>query len=241
MINRKIVWLSILVFTIISTGCGQNDDEVMLEENELNVIHDHQVNKVPHFALDDHADVLKIDDENAAPATVQLDAIQVIGNETVNLTDKSENFINELIAAQNGVTDIWSDNFHHLYQTYVNDQAYIIEDENMSLTENQVEEVAIQIEMLHTKYADLEQNLNDLEVPKAVADGNMNIVESAIDEISMAIENRTLALIEFKSIYQSEDYEKHNELLSIHVENSDKYLNQANATIEELVAEVYNK
>lgn len=235
MINRKIVWLSIMVITIISAGCSQND--VAVEENELTVLHTHQVNKVSHFALDSHAYGLKIDDETAPP-TMEFEVVQLMEEQGADRPGKSDRFINELISAQNDVSDIWENDFFTLYQTYLNDQAYIIEDENLRLSERQLEEIAIQIEMLHTQYADLEQNLNDLEVPKAVAEDNMNIVEAAIEEISMAIENRTLALIEFKSLYQSEDYEKHNELLDIHVGNSDKYLSQADETISELVAEV---
>ncbi len=236
MINRKIVWLTILTFNIMLAGCGKNDD-VAMDHNDLNVIYNHQVNKVSHFALDNRAQGLKID-EDAAPPTMNFEALHVSERQTVNPADKSQLFINELLSAQNDVSDIWENDFFNLYETYLNDQAYIIEDDNLNLTESQLEEIATQIERLHTRYADLEENLNDLEVPKAVAENNMSIVEAAIEEISMAIENRTLALIEFKSIYQSEDHEKHSELLDIHVGNSDKYLNQADETINELVAEV---
>lgn len=237
MINRKIVWLSILVFTVILGACS-GDEEAELEHNELNALYNHKVHKVLHFALDDRTEGLKIDEENSAPPIGEFETMHMMGEDTGYLNEQSASFIEKLSAAQEDVADIWNDDFHQLYQTYRNEQAYIIENEQLSLNEAQIEEVAIQIERLHTQYAALEQNLHDLEVPQSVAENSISTVQDVIDEISMAIENRTLALIEFKSIYQSEDYEKHDELLSIHVGNSDKYLTRADETINELASEV---
>src|SRR5699024_12182355 len=80
--------------------------------------------------------------------------------------------------------------------------------------------------------------LKDLEVPKSMADNNMGAVETVIDEITRAVENRTLALIEFKSIYEKDDYVKHEELLEIHVENSNDYISQADESIDDLITAV---
>ena len=108
----------------------------------------------------------------------------------------------------------------------------------MTLSEDQTEDIATRIESLHNQYAELEQNLMALEVPKSMAENNMGTVEEAIEEIIRAVDNRTLALIEFKSIYDKDDFGKHEELLTIHVENSNDYINQADESINDLITSV---
>ena len=145
-----------------------------------------------------------------------------------------------LISAKTAVGDIWDEDFNSLYSNYLN-HSYILQNENMTLTEVQTEEIATRIEALHTQYAELEDNLKELEVPKSMAENNMGAVETVIDEITRAVENRTLALIEFKSIYEKDDYVKHEELLAIHVENSNDYISQADESIDDLISAVYEQ
>src|SRR5699024_11911960 len=65
-------------------------------------------------------------------------------------------------------------------------------------------------------------------------------MEEMKSDLSLAISNRTLALIEFKLMNASEDAQMHSELLDIHTENSLKYMSSAEThmkTLEELPAE----
>lgn len=235
--DRKIVWLSLLAVMGLA-GCDRGGESAVAG-NEMSTAHTHEIHKVSHFALEEGAGP-KINDEKSAPAAVGFDQAVYTGDMRPDIS-APDRFIKELSNVQLSVGGIWDDSFLHMYRTLVDTQAGIIKDENQHLSAKQLEEVALQIEMIHSQYADLEHDLYNLEVPKAVADDNMETVESAIDDISMAIENRTLALIEFKSIYESADYELHDELLSIHVENSDKYLNQADGTIADLKNAVEDK
>ncbi|SOC37783.1 hypothetical protein SAMN05878391_0085 [Salinicoccus kekensis] len=235
--DRKRICLSLLAFMGLA-GCGREGDEAAITENEMNAVHTHEVHKITDFVLEDGSG-LKINDKKSAPA-VGLDQAVHAGDEKPDISGR-ERFIRELSGVQYSVGMIWEDSFSHLYRTLVNTQADIIKDDEEHLTAKQLEEVALQIELIHSQYSDLEQDLSNLEVPKAVADADMENVESAIEELSMAIENRTLALIEFKSIYEGTDYELHDELLAIHVENSDKYLNRADGTIEDLKNAVEDK
>lgn len=240
MINRKMVWLSTLVFTIILAGCNQPADDVEITGNKGHDAYGHDINKISVFALESDEDPLKIDDDKAAPATVDFNPVTVINGQAVDSDVKVEHFLQELATAQSSVGEIWDDNYNNLYSTYTN-HSYIIKDETLTLTESQAEEVASQLEELHNQYAELESDIKDLEVPKVVAENNMDTVETTIDEISRAIENRTLALIEFKSIFEEDDHGKHEELLAIHIENSEKYLNQADENINDLIAAVNDK
>ncbi len=240
MINRKIVWLSTLIFTIILAGCNEASGDVEIAENKNHQAYGHDVNKMTGFALENDADGLKIDDENAAPATLEFNPVSTVDGQPVDSSRKVENFVGELISAKTAVGDIWDEDFNSLYSNYLN-HSYILQNENMTLTEVQTEEIATRIEALHTQYAELEDNLKELEVPKSMAENNMGAVETVIDEITRAVENRTLALIEFKSIYEKDDYVKHEELLAIHVENSNDYISQADESIDDLISAVYEQ
>lgn len=234
MINRKIVWLSTLTFTIILAGCSAAKNDVRMTENETHHTYSHDVNKISNFVLENDTDELKIDDDSAAPATLEFNPVSIVNGEAVHANRKVEGFLQNLTSANSAVGEIWDDDFHSLYATFIH-HSYIIKDENLTLTEGQTDEVATQIEGLHNQYADLEKDLKDLEVPKVVAENNMAAVETVIDEISRAVENRTLALIEFKSIYEEDEYGKHEELLAIHVENSDNYITKADESINDLI------
>ena len=90
MINRKIVWLSTLIFTIILAGCSKSADDVEITENKIHHAYGHNINKVTGFALEGDAYELKIDDESAAPATLEFNPVSVISGEPVNSTQKVE-------------------------------------------------------------------------------------------------------------------------------------------------------
>ena len=236
MINRKIVWLTTLVLTIGLAGCGEAEGEIKITENKSHHAYVHEVNKLSDFALERDKSGLKIDD-SAAPTALEFDPVTLVNGELVNTSEKVEIFVSELISAKSAVGEIWENDFNSLYSNYLN-HSYIIQDENMTLSEDQTEDIATRIESLHNQYAELEQNLMALEVPKSMAENNMGTVEEAIEEIIRAVDNRTLALIEFKSIYDKDDFGKHEELLTIHVENSNDYINQADESINDLITSV---
>lgn len=240
MVNRKIVWLSILIFTVFLAGCNEAAGDVEITENKNHHAYGHNVNKVKGFALEGDADELKIDEESAAPATLEMNALSTVNGQPMESGRKVEVFVEELISAKTAVGDIWDEDFNSLYSNYLS-HSYILQNDNMTLTEAQAEDIALRIESLHTQYAELEQSLKDLEVPRSMADDNMGAVESVIEEITRAVENRTLALIEFKSIYERDDFAKHEELLEIHVENSNDYISQADESIDDLITAVNNQ
>src|SRR5699024_3130032 len=99
---------------------------------------------------------LKIDDESAAPATLEFNPVSVISGEPVNSNQKVEIFVGKLISAKTAVGEIWDEDFNSLYSNYLN-HSYILQNENMTLTENQAKDIALGIESLHNQYAELEQ------------------------------------------------------------------------------------
>lgn len=96
------------------------------------------------------------------------------------------------------------------------------------------EEVAEALETLHEDYRGLEQQVQSIKAPDFFSAQHNAEVEELKSDLSLAISNRTLALIEFKLMNGSGDAGMHSELLDIHTENSIKYMGSAEEHLETL-------
>src|SRR5699024_10802831 len=130
MINRKIVWLSTLIFTIILAGCSKSADDVEITENQITHAYGHNIHKLTGIAHEGDAYELKIDDESAATATLEFNPVTVISGEPVNSTQKVEIFVGKLISAKTSFGEILDEEFNSLYSNYLNN-SYILQNENM--------------------------------------------------------------------------------------------------------------
>ena len=128
---------------------------------------------------------------------------------------------------QSDITGIWDSTFIPMYQQY--------NSERISRGR-----VARELETLHVEYEELEQRVHNIKIEDTFSAEHKEEMEEMKSDLSLAISNRTLALIEFKLMNASEDAQMHSELLDIHTENSLKYMSSAEThmkTLEELPAE----
>ncbi|WP_156172421.1 hypothetical protein [Salinicoccus sediminis] len=128
---------------------------------------------------------------------------------------------------QSDITTIWNSMFIPMYQQYHSNGI-------------DRDRVADQLETLHEEYEELEKRVNNIKIADTFSAEHKEETEEMKSDLSLAISNRTLALIEFKLMNASEDVQMHSELLDIHTENSRKYMSSAEIhmkTLEELPAE----
>lgn len=103
--------------------------------------------------------------------------------------------------------------------------------------------VAEMLENIHASYQSLAREVRSIKAPDSLDPKHVTEVEELKSDLSLAISNRTLGLIEFKLMKEEEDKNMHSELLGIHTENSRKYLNSAEEhleTLDELDPEEYS-
>jgi len=128
---------------------------------------------------------------------------------------------------QSDITAVWNNLFIPMYQQY--------NSEGISR-----DRVAGELETLHAEYEELGQRAENIEIKSTFSREHKEEMEEMKSDLSLAISNRTLALIEFKLMNTSGDTRMHSELLEIHTENSRKYMSSAAnhmKTLEELPAE----
>ena len=157
------------------------------------------------------------------------------GNHTVTPMNASDAAgaanIEELAVTVDGIQSdiraVWNNIFIPMYQQF--------NSEGISR-----DRVAGDLETLHAEYEELGQRAENIEIKSTFSPEHKEEMEEMKSDLSLAISNRTLALIEFKLMNTSGDTRMHSELLEIHTENSRKYMSSAAGhmkTLEELPAE----
>lgn len=119
------------------------------------------------------------------------------------------------------ITSLWNTSFIPMYNQY---------------NENNIsnKEVAEELEVLHEEYQYLEAQVQSIKAPESLSTERTGMIEELKSDLSLAISNRSLALIEFKLMNASEDVTMHSELLDIHTKNSLKYMSSAKEHMETL-------
>ncbi|WP_411843908.1 hypothetical protein [Salinicoccus sp. HZC-1] len=128
------------------------------------------------------------------------------------------------------ISEVWNKEFVPMYRQY-------------SLHGIENAKVAEELEILHAAYRGLEQEVQSIKPPDFLTSEHAAEIEEMKSDLSLAISNRALALIEFKLMNEAEGDNMHPELLDIHMKNSRQYLNSAEAhmeTLAELDAEDYS-
>lgn len=126
--------------------------------------------------------------------------------------------VNEIHA---DITTLWNNSFVPMYHQY-----------NSKGISN--ESLAEKLEILHESYQSLEEQVQSIEALDTFSAERASMVENLKSDLSLAISNRTLALIEFKLMNETKNVIMHAEMLDIHTENSLKYMSSAEAHIETL-------
>ncbi len=119
------------------------------------------------------------------------------------------------------ISSIWNTTFVPMYNQYTT-----------SGISN--DDVAETLEVMHEEYQALERQVQGIKTPEYFTPDHVVEVEELKSDLSLAISNRTLALIEFKLMNATENVKMHSELLDIHKKNSLKYMGSAEEHMETL-------
>lgn len=229
-------WICAVIVTTALAGCGQtgSEDINMKSENDFEVIEKNIAGidtlVLPESTIDSYSEV-SVDSQNTVlndnVSEITINNLHTSGIYNEEDTQLIEQFIRDVDQLQGEMSGAWTNQFEVMHDNLV----YYPE---KNIDEAVLKDVAERIEGLHSEYNTFESVVNDMEVPVHLSLEIKNHMNDALQELQLSIENRTLALIELKAMYGEGDRDLHDELLEIHVENSNEYLENAAAHISSL-------
>ena len=131
-----------------------------------------------------------------------------------------EKFLVQINKTHDDIFDVWDNNFIPLYNAYQFDEL-------------EVEYAADEITNLNESYVKLQKEVENLSVPDDMPVEEQLRIQEIKDDLLLAISNRSLAVIEFKSMLGSDEV-SHQAFMDIHVNNSNRYLDEVKEVNAEL-------
>lgn len=131
-----------------------------------------------------------------------------------------EKLLVQINKTHDDIFDVWDNNFIPLYNAYQFDEL-------------EVEYAADEITNLNESYVKLEKEVENLSVPDDMPVEEQLRIQEIKDDLLLAISNRSLAVIEFKSMLGSDEV-SHQAFMDIHVNNSNRYLDEVKEVNAEL-------
>ncbi|HBV23136.1 MAG TPA: hypothetical protein DEB42_05060 [Jeotgalicoccus sp.] len=131
-----------------------------------------------------------------------------------------EKLLVQINKTHDDIFDVWDNNFIPLYNAYQFDEL-------------EVEYAADEITNLNESYVKLQKEVENLSVPDDMPVEEQLRIQEIKDDLLLAISNRSLAVIEFKSMLGSDEV-SHQAFMDIHVNNSNRYLDEVKEVNAEL-------
>lgn len=131
-----------------------------------------------------------------------------------------EKLLVQINKTHDDIFDVWDNNFIPLYNAY-------------QFEELEVEYAADKITNLNESYVKLQKEVENLSVPDEMPVEEQLRIQEIKDDLLLAISNRSLAVIEFKSMLGSDEV-SHQAFMDIHVNNSNRYLDEVKEVNAEL-------
>lgn len=119
------------------------------------------------------------------------------------------------------IFNVWNRNFIPLYNAYQFDEL-------------EVAYAAKEITNLNERYVKLQEEVESISVPDNLSEHEQRQIQEIKDDLLLAISNRSLAIIEFKSMLGSDEL-SHQAFMDIHINNSDRYLDKVKEVNEKIV------
>lgn len=209
------------IFVLFLFGCNQNDKFSKAEDLSPVAKTHFTASNLVITASGDTAN----NSSNSTADNSRYDTENLLKN-NINDSKQSDSAEFELLLRQinethDDIFNIWDDNFIPLYNAYQFDEL-------------EVEYVADEITNLNESYVGLQEEVQNLSIPDNLPENERLRVQEIKDDLLLAISNRSLAVIEFKSMLGSGE-ESHQALMDIHIANSNRYLNEAKEVNAELV------
>src|SRR5699024_2334251 len=125
----------------------------------------------------------------------------------------------ELSEQNNEIILVWNDLFIPIYESYYNNYDETVIRENIS--------------DLNAAYKDLQKHINNVSIPSSLTAVERTKIEAIKEDLSYAISNRQLAIIEMQSMIAKADA-SHSAFMEVHISNSDRYLEHAKTLCDDL-------
>lgn len=208
------------IFVLFLIGCNQN--EKFSKAEDLSAV------AKTHFTASNLVITISEDTannlSNSTANTSDYDTENLLKN---NISDAEhsnsaalETLLVQINEAHDDIFDVWDNSFIPLYNAYQFDEL-------------EVEYAADEITNLNESYVKLEKEVENLSVPDDLPAGEQLRIQEIKDDLLLAISNRSLAVIEFKSMIGSDEV-SHQAFMDIHVTNSNRYLGEVKEVNAEL-------
>lgn len=208
------------IFVLFLIGCNQN--EKFSKAGDLSAVaktHFTASNLVITSSGDTANNLSNSTADNGAYDTENLLKNNISDAEHSN-SAALEMLLGQINETHDTIFDVWDNNFIPLYNAY-------------QFNELEVDYAADEITNLNESYVKLQKEVENLSVPDDLPADEQLRIQEIKDDLLLAISNRSLAVIEFKSMLGSDDV-SHQAFMDIHITNSNRYLEEVKEVNAEL-------
>lgn len=202
-----------IVFVILLAGCN-SAERIAKSENLPIITKSHTT--INHLVINSVEEVANTNTVDINQTDNKAETLQDVS--TLSKKDLQE-VGQELSEQNNEIIMVWNDLFIPIYESYYNDYDETVIRENIS--------------DLNAAYKDLQKNINNISLPSSLTAVERTKIEAIKEDLSYAISNRQLAIIEMQSMIAKADA-SHSAFIDVHISNSERYLEHAKTLCDEL-------
>lgn len=202
-----------IVFVILLAGCN-SADRLSKSENLPIITKSHTT--INHLVINSVEEVANTNTVDINQTDNKSETLQDVS--TLSKKDLRE-VGQELSEQNNEIILVWNDLFIPIYESYYNNYDETVIRENIS--------------DLNAAYKDLQKKINNVSLPSSLTAVERTKIEAIKEDLSYAISNRQLAIIEMQSMIAKADA-SHSAFMEVHISNSDRYLEHAKTLCDDL-------
>lgn len=202
-----------IVFVILLAGCN-SADRLSKSENLPIITKSHTT--INHLVINSVEEVANTNTVDINQTDNKAETLQDVS--TLSKKDLQE-VGQDLREHNNEIIMVWNDLFIPIYESYYNDYDETVIRENIS--------------DLNAAYKDLQKKINNVSLPSSLTAVERTKIEAIKEDLSYAISNRQLAIIEMQSMIAKADA-SHSAFMEVHISNSDRYLEHAKTLCDDL-------
>lgn len=202
-----------IVFVILLAGCN-SADRLSKSENLPIITKSHTT--INHLVINSVEEVANTNTVDINQTDNKAETLQDVS--TLSKKDLRE-VGQELSEQNNEIIMVWNDLFIPIYESYYNNYDETVIRENIS--------------DLNAAYKDLQKKINNVSLPSSLTAVERTKIEAIKEDLSYAISNRQLAIIEMQSMIAKADA-SHSAFMEVHISNSDRYLEHAKTLCDDL-------
>ena len=202
-----------IVFVILLAGCN-SADRLAKSENLPIITKSHTT--INHLVINSVEEVANTNTVDINQTDNKSETLQDVS--TLSKKDLRE-VGQELSEQNNEIILVWNDLFIPIYESYYNNYDETVIRENIS--------------DLNAAYKDIQKKINNVSLPSSLTAVERTKIEAIKEDLSYAISNRQLAIIEMQSMIAKADA-SHSAFMEVHISNSDRYLEHAKTLCDDL-------